>query len=505
MDHPQLWGPWFRDPATWAPWRAFVGALFGLPLDGDALDVFQRCTGRTAPPAGGSNEAWLICGRRAGKSFILALIAVYLAVFRDWRAHLSPGEVGMIKVIAVDRKQARVIARYCRALLSEVPTLASLVERDNDDEIVLSNGIIIDIQTASFRTVRGFTVIAALCDEIAFWRSEDSAANPDSEILAALRPSMATVPNAMLLCASSPYARRGELYSHFNRFYAQDDAPALIWRAATRVMNSTVPQRVIDDATTRDPARAAAEYGAEFRVDIESFIAREVVEAAIAPGRHELPPLPGVVYTAFVDPSGGSADAFTLAVAHAEREGRVILDCIRERRPPFSPEAVTAEYAQTLKSYRCQTCRGDRYGGQWPAEQFAKHGIEYQAAAKPKTDLYSEVLPLLNGGRVELLDHPRLVAQLCGLERRTARGGRDSIDHAPGSHDDIVNAVAGALCVAAGADDSVAMATPVLVTRPLEAALGLDSGANYAAYEASLGIRRPAWSGGSRDEWSCNY
>jgi hypothetical protein len=50
---------------------------------------------------------------------------------------------------------------------------------------------------------------------------------------------------------------------------------------------------------------------------------------------------------------------------------------------------------------------------------------------------------MINSVRVELLDHPRLIAQLAGLERRTARGGKDSIDHAPGGHDDIANAVAG--------------------------------------------------------------
>ena len=41
------------------------------------------------------------------------------------------------------------------------------------------------------------------------------------------------------------------------------------------------------------------------------------------------------------------------------------------------------------------------------------------------------------------------MTQLCGLERRTAWGGRDSIDHGPGSHDDIANAVVGALLAAA--------------------------------------------------------
>ena len=53
--------------------------------------------------------------------------------------------------------------------------------------------------------------------------------------------------------------------------------------------------------------------------------------------------------------------------------------------------------------------------------------------------------PHKNPGEVDLLDLPRLITQLAGLERRTARGGRDSIDHGPGGHDDVANSVAGAL------------------------------------------------------------
>ena len=56
---------------------------------------------------------------------------------------------------------------------------------------------------------------------------------------------------------------------------------------------------------------------------------------------------------------------------------------------------------------------------------------------------------MLTSGRVELLDVPRLAAQLVALERRTARGGKDSIDHAPGQHDDLVNAALGVLLLAA--------------------------------------------------------
>ena len=196
----------------------------------------------------------------------------------------------------------------------------------------------------------------------------------------------------------------------------------------------------------RDPASAAAEYLAEFRTDVESYISREVVDAAVTPGRFEVPPLPGTKYFAFVDPSGGSADSMTLAISHRDHPtDRIVLSAVRERRPPFSPEDVVEEFAELLKAYQCATVSGDRYAGEWPRERFRVHGITYELSEKPKSDIYRDLLPLLNSGRIELLDNTGLVTQLCGLERRTARGGRDSIDHPAGAHDDLANAAAGAL------------------------------------------------------------
>ena len=138
----------------------------------------------------------------------------------------------------------------------------------------------------------------------------------------------------------------------------------------------------------------------------------------------------------------------TLAICHRELDGRVVLDAVRERKPPFSPEDVVQEFAGLIKAYGIRMVTGDKYAGEWPRERFRRAGIAYDVSDKPKSDIYRDCLPLLNSGKVELLDHNRLVAQLCGLERRTARGGRDSIDHAPGQHDDLANAVAGALLAA---------------------------------------------------------
>jgi hypothetical protein len=461
-----LFSRWFKDPATWVYWSVFLSALFGLPLDPASLEIFTQCTGRSASPLSAFTEAWLIVGRRGGKSIVLALVAVFLAVFKDWSDRLVPGERGTVLVIAADRRQARVIFRYITALITETPLTSGLVDGEpTQDRIDLTNGISIEISTANFRTVRGYTLIACLCDEIAFWMGDDSA-NPDTEILAAIRPAMTTMlPDAMLLCASSPHVQRGALYTAFKKYYGHDDAPVLVWRATTLQMNPSVPQSVVTEAYERDAANAAAEYDAQFRTDIESFVSREVAEAALVPDRHELPRTEGVGYVAFVDPSGGSADSMTLAIAHMEGD-RAILDLVRERRPPFSPDDVAKEFADTVKSYGIASARGDRFGGLWPAERLAAHGVEYHPAVKVKSDLYLTFLPLLNSRRVELLDNPRLLAQLCALERRTARGGRDSVDHAVGAHDDLINAAVGAVVLAAArAAQTAPLATPVIVTK----------------------------------------
>jgi hypothetical protein len=138
----------------------------------------------------------------------------------------------------------------------------------------------------------------------------------------------------------------------------------------------------------------------------------------------------------------------TLAIGHQE-DNVAVLDALRERRPPFSPEDVVLEFSAILKSYHISSVTGDRYGGDWPRDRFREHGITYETAAKQKSDLYRDLLPAINSRMVDLLEDARLLAQIVGLERRTARGGRDSIDHAPVAHDDLANSVAGVVAALA--------------------------------------------------------
>ncbi len=445
LDDEKLFAQAFPDPEGWRSWRAFLRALFALPMSEEEAEVFARHTRREGLPAEAAREAWLVVGRRGGKSRIAALVAVYLACFREYSEVLALGERGTVMVIAADRRQARTVFGYVQGLLDGSPMLSQLVESRTKESINLANRITIEVHTASFRAVRGYTVVAAVLDEIAYWQSDEASANPDSEIVNALRPGMATVPGSLLMAISSPYARRGALWEAHARHFGHEGDSVLVWQADSASMNPTIPTHVIEDAYAQDESAAAAEYGAEFRKDVESFVPHEVVEACTVPDRRELPPIARTSYFAFVDPSGGSSDSMTRAIAHMEGE-RVVLDLVRERQPPFSPEEVVGEFAATLKAYQCFTVTGDRYAGEWPRERFRVHGVRYEPNAKPKSGLYAELLPLLNGARVELLDQPRLAAQLLALERRTSRG-----------RDDLVNAAAGAIV---GAASKAAVPTP---------------------------------------------
>ena len=414
---PHLWLPWFHrqggtDFDSYAAWFAFLAALFALPMTDEQLALYRKHTGRTDRPTQPSREAWMVIGRRGGKSRFMALTAVYLAVFRNYLPFLAPGERATIAVVAADRRQARVCMRYITALL-KIPALADLIERETADGFELRGSMTIEVATASIRATRGYSYAAVICDEIAFWRTDDDSANPDVEVLNAIKPGMATIPTSMLLCASSPHARRGALWEAYRRFYGKEGTP-LVWKATTQEMNPLIDQRVIDEALERDHASASAEYLAEFRSDIEAFVTREIVEACVSIGVLERPFVKNKRYLAFVDPSGGSNDAMTMALGHREGD-RIVLDLIRERKPPFSPEAVVAEFCETLRRYCVSTVMGDRYAGEWPREQFRKLGIAYRLSEKPKSDLFRDLLPVLNSHRVDLVDSEKLINQLVGV------------------------------------------------------------------------------------------
>jgi hypothetical protein len=321
--------------------------------------------------------------------------------------------------------------------------LRSLVVSETDDEILLANNAEIIVATASWRSIRGRTIACIIYDEVAFWRSEDSS-NPDVEIDAAVDPALATLPGARKIMISTTYRKSGLLYDRYRRYYGKDDADTLVVLGTTRQFNLTLRQSIIDAALDRDPEAAAAEWLSQWRSDITDLFDPELIADAIDSQVFVRPPRARYRYRAFTDPSGGRGDSFTVAIAH-EEGNIVLLDCVHERRAPFDPQSVVTEIAEILRSYAVGEIVGDRYAASWCSLAFDKAGIRYVDSERDKSAIFLDALPLFTSGRARLIDNRRLVSQLCGLQRKVTRTGRDIVSHLPGANDDVANAVAGAL------------------------------------------------------------
>jgi hypothetical protein len=445
----QFFRPFFKDLETWSSWETFLKTLFGLPLAESELPLLKECTGLDCEPSKPFNECLVLAGRRSGKSSIAALLAVYVALFGDWPRHVSRGERPVVFILAVNKAQGQIIKAYIEALLDLNATFRGAVSRILAEEIELKNGVTISIRACNFRSLRGHTVICAILEELAFWRYELESANPDREVLTALKPALSTVPGSLLVGISTPYQKSGVLYEKFQANFGKADGP-LIWRAPTRTMNPTISIETIRQAFAEDPEGAAAEWGAEFRTDISTFIDSKIIEAAVIPGRTVIPWSADKTFYGFIDASGGRSDSFTAGISFwdAERK-KVVLTNLQEVRPPFNPAGVVETFSKILEEYRIHKVEADSYGGEWIASAFKEQGITVLPSKRSKSEIYLELLPMLNSGAAELLDNKRLVGQLKSLERRARGSGKDLVDcFYPGGHDDLINAGAGSLVMA---------------------------------------------------------
>jgi hypothetical protein len=445
LDDPHLFGPFFSGP-SWDGWRAIIRAANALPMTPQQLVTFGQLAGGRDPPKRRVRELWVAAGRRAGKDSVASASAT-VAALQPYEG-LRPGEPPTILCLACDKPQARIILRYIRGYFEQIELLQGLVARETADGLELTTGAEILVMANSFRSVRGRSYACVIFDEAAFFRDETSA-NPDFETYNAVVPGMSTIPGSMLIGISTVHRRAGLLYQKCRDHHGKNDDDVLFIKATSRELNPSLDQAIIDAAMARDPAAARAEYLSEWRDDLAQFLSRELIESAVDRGVKVRPRIPGVTYRGFMDPSGGVSDAFSAAVAHAEGD-TIILDNLLEISSPFNPTTAMRDVAQTLAAYGVTEVIADRYGASWIVDAAAKEGLRLEHSERDRSAIYSDCLPLFTSGRARLLDNGKLVSQFANLERRTT-SARDKIDHPSGSghHDDLSNAAAGALVLAA--------------------------------------------------------
>jgi hypothetical protein len=446
---PRLFQAWFAEP-SWSVWRSVIKAAFAQTLSPAELETFTLVAGGRDPPRAPIRELWCQVGRRGGKDAVASAI-VTAAALVDYQPRLRRGERATCMLLATDKETADICRGYVAAHFEFDAALRSLVVGETQHGLELSNRVDIVIGTNQYRLVRGRTLACVVLDEVAHWR-DDNSASPDTEVYTALRPALSTL-LGVLIGIGSPYRKSGLLYDKFRRCYGQDDQRVLYVKGPSELFNPTVDREEIAAAYAEDPSSARAEWGAEFRDDLEGFVSVEMVEACTDRGVTVRPPRFGTRYVAFVDAaSGAGQDSFAVAVAHRDKVkdvDEIVLDLVHEIRPPFSPSAAIDEVCALLRGYNVASVTGDRWGMNFVAEGFAQHRVKYVYTERDRSQVYVECLPLLTSGRARLIDSKKLALQFVSLERRTSPGGRDRVDHGAHGHDDLCNAAAGALVEAA--------------------------------------------------------
>ena len=413
-------------------------------MNAEEQEIYQRATGRSELVLAEQNEATLIAGRRSGKtSKIGASIALYEA-FRD--PHLTRGDRGYAMLIAPAKYQAKIALRFIREHLNSSSLLKSYVASERRDELELTNGICIVCYPCSYVAVRGVSVVCAICDEVAFWRHEETAANPEEEeVLAALRPAMATFPTAKLIKISTPFRKEGILWREYQQ---RAEVEHLVWQLPSALMNPTIQDRILEEARKRDESKFRSEFLAEFTNDSAGWITPDVLDACIVRNRTELPRIGNSTYVVAVDPAFKGND-FALAVLHKTADGPVVVDRVARwagtKKAPLGYQWVCGEIARIINEYGIREVLGDQFCAVVIKQHFDKLGIhyhEYTFGAHTRADLFGNLRHLLVQRNIELLDEPVLLRELRALEERRTPNGNTDIRPSYSQKDDVAVAVA---------------------------------------------------------------
>ena len=189
-------------------------------------------------------------------------------------------------LIAAFVDQAHLAFDYiCRDIRSS-PVLLAKVRKFRKNEIVLRNGVTIICCPCSSVSIRGKNVITAVCDEVCFWRNQETAVHSDVEVLAALRPSLITFPKSKLIKISTPHAKRGIVWDEFRR---RGELTHAVWQVPTTAMNLNVSREMLEHERERNLEEYKREYSAEFVENVVSWIDPEALILLIVPGRTARP------------------------------------------------------------------------------------------------------------------------------------------------------------------------------------------------------------------------
>ncbi|MGH2668382.1 MAG: hypothetical protein ACRDH5_04555, partial [bacterium] len=347
---------------SWATWRLVARIYDGVQyahLSQDEQALYRALSGGRATIPARLRELWIIAGRGSGKTEFEGAAVAYAATRRY---ELRRGERAVAFLLASDQEQAGVLFGYARDFLTGDADCRRIVTNQTRDRLDLAHGVVVQVRSGHWRKVRG-PIYALVCgDEVSYWWNDESSSNPDLQVLRAVRPGLLKLRGGpgRLLCVTTPHMQQGATWEAYDAHFGREHPTTLVLHGDTRLFNPTMSAEHIAAEVANDPL-AAHEYDATWRTDLASFLSPEAIAAVTDVGILERPPEPGVSYVAFADMSGGSRDSLALGIAHLAEDGETVLvDLVRERKPPLDIEGTIQEWAPLLERYGIAHVTGDR-------------------------------------------------------------------------------------------------------------------------------------------------
>lgn len=464
----------------------------------EAIDSFLQTKGFPATSAwwhatirrlyeSGRRQGVIRAGRRAGKSSTFCRLAVVEGVYGQH--HIPPGDVGVVAFISTTRDEAGQRLRTVKAILDAL----GIKYRPCDGGVELADKpIAFKVYTASVSGVSGFTGILIVADEVAKWKDSDTGANPATEVLASVRPTMATQPNARIILSSSPL---GKWDAHFDAYEQGDNDFQVTAYATTWEANPSVTE-ADTHALEPDEATWMREYKAIPSTEIlESLFTDAEIDKTTRAAPESVEREAGVTYEAAMDPAT-RANAWTLVIAALRDTGRGVrrsIVCAREWRgtsaQPLSPKVVFAEAAPLLTSYGVDTVWSDQASGD--ALRDIASDVNINLVLEPwtqanKISAFRDLQTWVRTDQVELAPIEHMKQDLLGVRRKYTRSGVtiDLLKTPDGRHSDYAPAIALAA--------AKLVVGPVMVRKLTDEELALEQRkARYEHFQTEA--NRPHW------------
>jgi hypothetical protein len=390
--------------------------------------------------------AVLRLGRRSGKDRMASLVATYEATANAdaHRLHVPPAELVGIAVIANSQRQARLILGWCRHYLQR-EGMAHLIKSDANDELELTNGMVITAMPCTARSIPGYALAVVIFDEAGWYVDSDGSPMSGEELWQAVVPSTAQFPDGRVLVLSTPRWLTGWFADKCRQAASGEFADIRHWWATTRTMNATISDAWLDGERLKDPAAFLREYEARFESGVGSSLDGMLVRQAARKGVPHLNPHPANAYVVSIDPAY-RGDTFALTVGHQDGYGadkRLVVDLslgwTGTKVAPLDHRTILDEVATIARSYGRAPVVLDQFAQEPVAQGLVERGVT--ALRRPwtnesKAEAVGVMREYLHTDRLSLPNHAPLIGQLASLERTILPSGRPRVSAPPGQHDD---------------------------------------------------------------------